>query len=226
MILSAILILDTWLVSQCRWRRWAYLSQVCSLATRGSYTPHNRLKWWNPHLFKTGLNHSQNRVKSFSILLFFSSVEMQYYDILSTINLYMLWLQCRSVYSYEVEWQQNMREKKILLVRSLVCVIRERERDCHCDHPEQPLHPQWTHSTILPCGQNEEDGRYTYCSKSCCCSKTVTYTLKFAFWNSTNTGCAKVGVSWLNATQAAQIFIPRLRERNMVAYQQPSKSWT
>ena len=113
--------------SQCRWRRWAYLSQVCSLATRGSYTPHNRLKWWNPHLFKTGLNHSQNRVKSFSILLFFSSVEMQYYDILSTINLYMLWLQCRSVYTYEVEWQQNMREKKILLVRSLVCVIRERE---------------------------------------------------------------------------------------------------
>ena len=135
-----------------RWRRRVHLSQVCSLAEWESYTLHTGLKRWTTHFFRTALNCSH-----FYLFCFFQlSRNTISYDILICYD----WAvnKCIQLLWGKTTAKTHMREKRILLVWSLVREL-EGEEECWCVHPEQPLHPQWTHSTILPCWQNQEGGR-------------------------------------------------------------------
>ena len=37
----------------------------------------------------------------------------------------------------------------------------------------------------------------------------ITHGFQFALWDTADTGCAEVGVSWLDTPQTAQVLVPR-----------------
>lgn len=114
---------------------------------------------------------------------------------------------------FQIKWVTNQLPFRTRSWKGLKCVIERKNKFRSSDQPEHPLHPQCVHSMIRPWKQNQT----TQLQKKLVSHESkrkmlrfLTYNFQFAFWNSADAIRSKVGISGLDAAQAAEVLIALL----------------